>query len=62
MENYPGNFAAFQRENVMGRYFTTNVMNWKQPCDLEVVVVVKKRYKFLLLKDLLSFYRLDNKN
>ena len=45
-----------------GAFFTTNVINWKQPCDLGVIAAVKKSYKFLLLKDMLSFYQLDTDN
>ena len=46
----------------MVRYFFPNVTSLKQPCDLRVIAAVKKRYKLLLLKDVLSFYRLDNVN
>ena len=60
IDNAPGNFETFQRENVVVRLFLPNVTNWKQPCDLGVFV--KKRNKFLVLKDVLSFYQLDNDN
>ena len=44
MDNAPGHFEAFQREKVVLRIFTLNVTRWQQPCDLEVIVAVKKRY------------------
>ena len=62
MDNDLGLFEEFQRENVVVHHFIPNVTSWKQPCDLGVIAAVKKRYNFLLLKDVLSFYRLDNYN
>ena len=62
MDKAPGHFEAFQGENVVVSFFTLNVTSWKQPCDLGVIAAVKKRYKILLLKDVLSFYQLDNDN
>ena len=60
--NDPRHFEEIERENVVVRYFTSNVISWKQPYHLGVIAAVKKRYKFLLLKDVLSFYQLDNGN
>ena len=60
VDNYPGHFEGFQKENAVVRVFTPNVTSWKQPCNWGVIPAVKKRYKFLLLKDVLSFYQLDN--
>jgi len=62
MDNDPAHCEAFQRENVVVRYFTPNVTSWKQPCDLEVIAYDKKRYKFLILVYVLSLYQLDNGN
>ena len=62
MDNDRGYFEAFQRENIVMCYFTPNLISWKQPCDLGVIAVVKNRYKFLFLKDVLSFYWLANDN
>ena len=45
-----------------GAFFTSNVTNCKQPCDSRVIAAVKKKHKYLLLKDVLSFYQLDNDN
>ena len=62
MDNTPGHFEVFQRENVVVRCFTSNVTSWKQSCDLRVVAAVKKRYKFMLLKDVLPFYQVEHVN
>ena len=43
-------------------FFPSNVTSWKQHCDLGVIAAVQKTYKCLLLKDVLSFYQLDNDN
>ena len=53
LNNTLENFEAFQRGNVVVRVFISNVTSWKQLCDLGVITVVKKRYKFLLFKDVL---------
>ena len=53
MDNAPRYFDPFQTENVV-RLFTFNVTSWKQPCNLGVIAAVNKKYKFLLLKYVLS--------
>ena len=60
MENDPGDFETFEKENVVVLYFIPNVTSWKQPCILGLIAAVKKRYKLLLLKDVLSFYQLNS--
>ena len=40
--------------------FTSNITRQKQSC--KVIAAVKQRYKFLLLKYVLSFYKVDNDN
>ena len=50
MDNAPGNFEAFKKENVMVCYFTPNVISWKHLWYLGVIAVVKNKYKFLILK------------
>ena len=62
MDNAPGHFETFQRENVAVHFFPPNVTSWKQPCDLGMIAALKKRYKFLYLKDMLSFYELNTTN
>ena len=42
MDNDSENFEAFQRENVVVRYFTPNLTSCKQPYDLGVIAAVKK--------------------
>ena len=62
LDNAPGHFKSFQRENVVLRHFIPNVTRWKQLYDLGVIAAVKKRYKFLIVKDVLSLYQLDSDN
>ena len=57
--NAPGHFEEFKRQNVTVRLFPPNVTSWKQPCDLGIIGALKKRYKYLYLKDVLTFYTLN---
>ena len=58
MDNAPSS----SKGECSGVFFTPNVTSWRHPCDLGVVAAVKKRYKFLLLKDVLSLHQMDNEN
>ena len=46
IDNAPGNFETFQRENVVVRLFPPNVTAWKQTCNLGDIAAIKKRYIF----------------
>ena len=59
MDNAPGHFVAFEKNNVKVVFFPPNCTSWKQPCDLGIIAALKKRYKYLYLKDVLGFYELD---
>ena len=59
MDNAPGHFAAFEKNNVKVVFFPPNCTSWKQPCDMGIIAALKKRYKYLYLKDVLGFYELD---
>jgi hypothetical protein len=52
MDNVSGHFDAFECNNI-------HVASWKQPCDMGIIAALKKRYKYLYLKDILDFYELD---
>ena len=39
--------------------FPPNCTSWKQPCDMGIIAALKKRYKYLYLKNILDFYKLD---
>ena len=41
-------------------FFPPNCTAWKQPCDLGIIAALKKRYRYLYLKDILNFHELDN--
>ena len=59
MDNAPGHFATFERGNVKVEFFPPNCTSWKQPCDMGIIAALKKRYKYLYLKDVLDFCDLD---
>jgi hypothetical protein len=60
MDYAPGHFEAFERNNIQIIFFPPNCTSWKQPCDMGIIVALKKRYKYLYLKDVLDFYELDD--
>jgi hypothetical protein len=59
MDNASGHFDAFKRDNIRVVFFPPNYTSWKQPCDMGIIAALKKRYKYLYLKDILDFYELD---
>jgi hypothetical protein len=52
-------FEAFERDNVRIVFFPPNCRSWKQPYDMGIIVALKKRFKYLYLKDVFYFYELD---
>jgi len=59
LDNAPRHFEAFERNNVRIVFFPSNCTSWKQPCDMGIIAALKKRFKYLYLKDVLDFYELD---
>jgi hypothetical protein len=59
LDNAPRHFEAFEHDNVRIVFFPPNCTSWKQPCDMGIIAVLKKRFKYLYLKDVLDFYELD---
>jgi hypothetical protein len=59
MHNASGHFDAFERKNIRVVFFPPNCTSWKQPCDMGIIAALKKRYKYLYLKDIFDFYELD---
>ena len=59
MDSAPGHFPAFEKNNIKVVFFPLNCTSWKQPCDMGIIAALKKRYKYLYLKDILDFYELD---
>ncbi|XP_065650735.1 tigger transposable element-derived protein 6-like [Hydra vulgaris] len=58
--NAPGHFEAFERNLVkVVFFFRQNCTSWKQACDIGIIAALKKRYKYLYLSDILSYYSLD---
>ncbi len=59
LDNAPGHFEAFECDNVRIVFFPPKCTSWKQPCDMGIIAALKKRFKYLYLKDVLDFYELD---
>jgi hypothetical protein len=59
LDNALRHFEAFERNNVGIIFFPPNCTSWKQPCDMGIIVALKKRFKYLYLKDVFDFYELD---
>ena len=57
--NALGHFEAFERDLVRVVFFSPNCTSWKQLCNMGIIAALKKRYKFLHLRDVLEFYDLD---
>ncbi len=59
LDNAPGHFEAFKRDNVRIIFFPPNCTSWKQPYDMGIIATLKKRFKYFYLKDVIDFYELD---
>jgi hypothetical protein len=60
MDNALGYFEVFERDNIRIVFFPQNCTSWKQPCDMGIIIALKKLYKYLYLKDVLDFYELND--
>ena len=54
LDNAPGHFQAFERDNIRVMFFHLNCTSWKQPCDIEIIAAPMKRYRYLYLMDVLD--------
>ena len=59
MDNAPGHFEAFEEDNIRVVFFPPNVMSWKQPWYQGIIAALKKRAKYLYLKDVMEYYDED---
>jgi hypothetical protein len=59
LDNAPRHFEAFERDNVRIILFPPNCTNWRQPCNMGIIAALKKRFKYLYLKDVFDFHELD---
>ena len=60
LDNAPGHFGSpFEIKGIRVEFFPPNCTSWKQPCDQGIINALKTRYKFLYLRDVLSFYELS---
>lgn len=56
LDNAPGHASAFERNGIRVVFFPPNVTSWKQPMDMGIIAAVKKRYKYLLIKEIISYH------
>ena len=50
MDNPPGHFPAFERNNIKVVLFPHNCTSWKQPCDMGIITVLKKYINIYISK------------
>lgn len=60
IDNALGHVEAFEQEDVTVVFFPPNCTCWKQPCDKGIITALKKRYKYLYLKDVFDFNQIDD--
>jgi DDE superfamily endonuclease len=60
LDNVPGHFAAFERQGVTVVFFPPGCTAWRQPCGMEIIATLKKLYMSIYLKNILSFFDLDD--
>ena len=58
LDNAPGHMDEFVKDGVSISFFPTNCTSWKQPMDMGIIAALKKRYKFLMMKDIVDFFDL----
>lgn len=56
LDNAPGHSTEFERNGIRVAFFPPNVTSWKQPMDMGIIAALKKRYKYLLLKDIIAYH------
>ncbi|KAF0711709.1 Aste57867_5125 [Aphanomyces stellatus] len=55
MDNAPGHFTEYTVDGVRVAFLPPNCTSWRQPMDLGIIAATKKRYRFLLLQQVVSF-------
>ena len=55
-DNAPGHSTAFDRSEIGMVFFPPNVMSWKQPMDMGIIMAIKKWHKFLLIKEIIMYH------
>ena len=50
MDNAPGHFSAFERNNIKVVFFPPNCTSWKQPCDVGIIAALKKNINIYISK------------
>ena len=56
LDNAPGHRAEFEVDGIRVVFFPPNVTSWKQSMDMGIITALKKRYKFLMMKDIIAHH------
>ena len=56
LDNAPGHSSEFVRNNFTVKFFQPNVTSWKQTMDMGIIAALRKRYKYILLKEIIGFH------
>ena len=56
LDNAPGHAEAFERDAIKVIFFPANVTSWKQPMDMGIIAALKKRYKYHLIREILTYH------
>jgi DDE superfamily endonuclease len=59
LDNAPGHFEQFEKYGICVEFSPPNCTSWKHPCDQGTINALKTRYKLLYLRDVLSFYKVN---
>ena len=56
LDNAPGHYYAFEEDNVKSLFFPPNVTSIFQPMDQGVIAALKKRFKFAIFQEIVSYH------
>lgn len=59
MYNASWHLDVFKRDNINVVFFIPNCTCWKQSCDMGIIIVFQKKYKYLCLKYIIDIYKSD---
>ena len=55
LDNAPDYAKTFECDAIKAICFLANVTSWKQPMDMGIIVALKKRYKYHLIREILIY-------
>ncbi len=55
LDNAPGHYDETEYDGIRVKFLPPNCTSWRQPCDLGIIAALKKRYRYKLMKKVLTF-------